>query len=315
MGSERYVATLTPGDLFRDWLVSLYDGRLRDPACRVKVSLIRPASHTVCRYTSEEGDLDVVVKFFAEPTGRNREYDPARAMKREYRMLKMAQKAQVPVAGPVAVNRTFNCALVTTYVPGTPLGTHIKNRSSLSSRLSAVAGVMRRLHARSSSSYEKTREFSTFHDVLDQVGLPDDDRDRFNRLLGEWWRSGDLDRRRGCMIHRDATPANYLFTEDGVTAIDFESAWTRAHPVHDLGILCAEMKNLFRKRYGDPGAAEPYVGHFLREYAGSTDEFEAITTAFPFFMAEGYLRTARLKVDDGDRRWLIREAERCLKRR
>lgn len=304
---------ISPGDPFRDWLVSLFDGQVRDPACCLTVSQIRPASHMVCRCTSEGRDLDVVVKFFAEPTGKFREYDPERAMKREYRMLIKAQRAGVPVARPVAVNKTFKCALVTIYVPGTPLGTDITDCSSLYSRLSAVARVMRLLHARRSSSYEKVREFSTFHDVLGQVELSQRKRGRFNDLLGAWWHSGDLDRRRGCMIHRDATPANYLFQGEQVTAIDFESAWTRAHPVHDLGVFCAEMKFLFRGRHGDPNAAEPYIGHLLREYASSSAEFEGVTAALPFFMALGYLRTARLDLGENDRRWLIKEAERCLR--
>jgi aminoglycoside phosphotransferase (APT) family kinase protein len=47
------------------------------------------------------------------------------------------------------------------------------------------------------------------------------------------------------MIHNDAHPANYIFRHERVYALDFESAWEQAHPVHDLGVMAAELKKFF----------------------------------------------------------------------
>lgn len=313
MGHERHVATLYPGDPFRDWIVSVLGARLPDPAAPARVSLISPASHTVCLYRFAGGPA-VVAKFFAEPTGANHRYDPEKAMRSEFRLLKRASEA-VRVAEPLAMNRAFNCALVTAFVQGTPLSASLGEDAGLYDRLTAVAVLLRGLHDLESSRYRKEREFSNFHDVLDQNRLSWEERDHFNRLLGDWWHSGALDRGRGCMIHRDATPANYIFTRDGVTAVDFESAWTGAHPAHDLGVFCAEMKFAFRRGYKNPRAAEPYIGHFLWHYARSPGEFAYITGCVPFYMGLGYLRIARLVTTREERDWLLQEAMLCLKRR
>jgi len=310
---ERHLATLHQGDPFRDWLVSVLDGRLPDPSAPAEVSLIRPASHTVCRYRFAGGPA-VVAKFFAEPTGANHCYDPEKAMKSEFRLLRRAGKV-VRVAEPLAMRREFNCVLVTAFVPGTPLSACLGDDPALYGRLTGVATLLRRLHDLESSRYRKEREFSNVHDVLDQNRLSGEEREYFNRLLGDWWHSGALDRDRGCMIHRDATPANYLFTNDGVVAIDFESAWTDAHPAHDPGIFCAEMKFAFRRRCGNPDAAEPYIGHFLWNYARSPEEFAYITGCVPFYMGLGYLRMARLAPPREEREWLLQEAMLCLRRR
>jgi aminoglycoside phosphotransferase (APT) family kinase protein len=310
---ERHVSTLHQGDPFRDWLASVLDGRLPDPSAPARVSLIRPASHTVCLYRFPGGPA-VIAKFFAEPTGANHRYDPEKAMKSEFRLLRRARKA-IPVAEPISMRKEFNCVLVTSFVPGTPLSACLRDDPALYGHLTGVAALLRNLHLLETSPFRKEREFSNIHDVLDQNRLPADEREHFNRLLGAWWHSGDLDRDRGCMIHRDATPANYIFSKDGIVAIDFESAWTGAHPVHDPGIFCAEMKFAFRRLYGNPDAAEPYIGHFLWNYARSRDEFAYVTRCVPFYMGLGYLRMARLVPSREERDWLLQEAMLCLKRR
>lgn len=313
MRRERHVATLFPGDHFRDWLVSVLDGRLPDRNAPAEVSLIRPASHTVCLYRFPGGPA-VIAKFFAEPTGANRLYDPGKAMESEFRLLKRARQV-VMVPEPLAIRRDFNCVLVTSFVSGTPLTACLRDEPTFYDRLTGVAGLLRDLHDRASSSFRKEREFSNVHDVLDQNRLPAGDREHFNRLLGDWWYSGELDRNRGCLIHRDATPANYIFSKNGVVAIDFESAWADAHPVHDLGVFCAEMKFSFFRRYGSPDTAEPYIGHFLWQYARSPDEFAYVTRCVPFYMGLGYLRIARLDLPRPARDWLLKEARLCLTRR
>lgn len=315
MRRERHVGTLAAGDPFRDWLVSVIDGRIRHADAPAEVYLVRPASHTVCRYDFRGEGVSVISKFFAEPTGTNHRFDPEKAMNTEYRMLTMARQ-RIPVPEPIAARASYHCALVTGYVRGRPLLRFLRDDPALYDRLTAVASLLRRLHGTETEGYNLEREFSSFHDVLGQVSLLSEERDRFDRLLGRWWDEGTLQRSRGCMIHRDATPANYLFGDKGVVAVDFESAWTDAHPAHDLGILCSEIRYAFRRRYGDAGRAEPYLGHFLWHYAaGSEATFRYVTDCVPFYMALGYLRIARLAVGNREIEWLKKEALACLKHR
>lgn len=311
MASQRHVDTLEPGNVFRDWLVYKFEDRLHNNRCKVRVYKI-PASHTVCRYEFVGEDFGVVSKFYAEPTGGNRNYNAKRAMDREFEKLQKVERL-IDISRPLARSKKFNCALVTEYVKGKPLNRYIKSEDGLYDRLTAVAQLLRRLHDNTATEYRKDREFARFHRVLDQAGLSRHARNKYNYLLGDWWYSSRLDRSGGCMIHNDAHPANYIFKNDRVYALDFESAWNRAHPVHDLGVVAAELKKFFGWNEKGAERAEPYIGHFLWHYSHNENEFHEITQALPFFMAEGLLRMARWKGESQERDYVIREANACLR--
>ena len=115
------------------------------------------------------------------------------------------------------------------------------------------------------------------------------------------------------MIHNDAHPANYIFKHNRVYALDFESAWEQANPVHDLWVVAAEMKKFFGWNEKGVERAEPYIGHFLWHYSHSENEFHEITQALPFFMSMGLLRMARWKGESHERNYVLREAKACLK--
>ena len=311
MSSQSFVGTLEPGNVFRDWLAHKFEDRLDNDKCKVRVYKI-PASHTVCRYEFEGQDFGVVSKFYAEPTGGNRDYNAKRAMNREFEELKKAEKI-INISRPLARNKKFNCALVTEYVKGKPLNKYIGNEDDLYDRLTAVAHLLRRLHDNTATEYRKDKEFARFHRVLDQMGLHGHAREKYNHQLGDWWYSSCLDRIRGCMIHNDAHPANYIFRSDRVYAIDFESAWENAHPVHDLGVVAAELKKFFGWNKRGAERAEPYIGHFLWNYSHSENEFYKITKALPFFMSMGLLRMARWKGESQERDYVVKEANACLR--
>jgi len=308
---EKEVGVLREGDIFREWLIDKIGGRIGNPRCKVIVSLLKPASHTVCKYRFVGEDYAVVAKFFAEPKGKETHYDARKAMDNEYRILKKVAKV-IPIAHPVACNADFHCVLVTEYVNGRPLLHSLKEERRPFRRFATVAQMHRKLHSHTCGGYDKTRVFSTFHDVLGKVYLSDAERRHFDDLLGRWWHSGMLDRDHGCMIHRDATLANYIFSNNHAFAVDFESAWEHAHPVHDLGILCAELKHFFALQKHDADLAEPYIRHYLWKYCMNDDEFEYVTNILPFFMAMGYARIARLDMPKEYRNILIRAAMACL---
>ncbi len=309
--ASHHVNTLSPGDPFRDWLVKEVVGdRLKNKSCLVDV-FKHNSSHTVCKYQFRGEHLSVVAKFFAEPTGRMKDYNPYKGMMNEYRNLKKAASI-INVAKPLAVNKKFNCVLVTEHIPGKPLGWYLNNEKDLYEKLAAVAHMLRQLHENTKSSYYKENEFRNYHEVLDHLKLDYNTRETFNKLLGEWWYSSLLDREYGCMIHRDVNLSNYIFCKGKPYAIDFESSWLQAHPVRDLGILTAEIKNEFERHKGGGWKAEPYIGNFLWEYSRDEKDFTYITRVLPFFMSIGLLRSARLHQGDY-RNYLINEARECLK--
>ena len=311
MALQERVGTLKPGDVFRDWLVHKFDDRIHNDRCKVRVYKIS-ASHTVCRYEFEGEDFGVVSKFYDEPIGGNRNYNAMRAMDREFEKLKKVEGI-IDVSRPLAKNKKFNCALVTEYVKGKSLNRYINSEDGLYDRLTAVAQLQRRLHYKTETTYRKDKEFARFHRILNQVGLYGHAREKYNHLLGEWWDSSRLDRSRGSMIHNDAHPANYIFKHDRVYALDFESAWEQAHPVHDLGVVAAELKKFFGWNRKGADRAEPYIGHFLWHYSNSENEFHEIAQALPFFMSMGLFRMARWKDQSWEREYVLREAKACLK--
>jgi serine/threonine protein kinase len=309
--ANSHVNTLYPGDPFRDWLVEEVVGnRIRDKKCRVEVFKYN-SSHTVCRYQFKGEHFSVMAKFFAEPTGKLKAYNSYKGMMNEYRNLKKASSI-INVAKPLAVNKDFNCVLITEHIPGKSLGWYLKREEDLYEKLAAVAQMLRQLHDNTqSATYNKENEFRNYHDVLDHLQLDNSTRETFNNLLGEWWYSSWLDRECGCMVHRDVTPSNYIFCKGKPYALDFESSWYEAHPVRDLGILTAELKNEFELHKGGGWKAEPYIGNFLWKYSRGEKDFFYITRILPFFMSIGLLRSARLHQSDY-RNYLIREALECL---
>jgi aminoglycoside phosphotransferase (APT) family kinase protein len=309
---QKRVGYLKPGNEFRDWLAEILADRLCNRNCTVQVYRIAPASHVVCRYELVGEGFSVVAKFFGEPTGAISLYDPEKAMRNEYHRLSYAGE-RIHVPRPLAMRSDYHAVLVTEYIDGTPLHDILKTERRLYSRLTEVARLLKQLHGTTRRYCNREREFAYFHKLLDQNGFSKSHREQFNRLLGEWWYSPRIDPDTGCMIHGDATPANYIYSHGKVYAIDFESAWRHSHPMHDLGVLCAEMKAFFMRARGDGRAAEPYIGHLLWQYSNRDEgEFHRNIGVLPFFMALGYMRISRLPWRKAEHDYLLREAEACL---
>ena len=98
------------------------------------------------------------------------------------------------------------------------------------------------------------------------------------------------------LVHGDATPSNLLFGRGlSVIAIDLERM-KRADRVFDLGRIAGELQHYFLQG-GNKHAAEPFIGHFLWEYACHFPDrgraFRSITGRLPFQMALTLLRIAR----------------------
>jgi hypothetical protein len=116
--------------------------------CNVRVFTISLAYHIVCRYEFIGEGYSVVAKFYAEPTGWKRSYNPAKAMEREFQMLRKIERI-IDVPRPIALRKDFSCVLVTEYIPGKPFYRFMKTENGLYDRLTAVAHMLRKLHDKS----------------------------------------------------------------------------------------------------------------------------------------------------------------------
>ena len=120
------------------------------------------------------------------------------------------------------------------------------------------------------------------------------------------------------LVHGDATPSNLLFGRGlSVIAIDLERM-TRADRVFDLGRIAGELQHYFLQATGNKAGAEPFIGHFLWEYACHFPDrhraFRSITGRLPFQMALTLLRIARNSwVSAHHRRRLVEEAKIILR--
>ncbi|RPJ74534.1 MAG: aminoglycoside phosphotransferase family protein, partial [Alphaproteobacteria bacterium] len=252
----------------------------------------------------------VIAKFFAISTGKIKKYDSYSLMKKEYEDLKKVRKI-INVPEPIAINRDFNCVLVSKYVPGKPLFWYFKHRRELKEKLELVADMLRKLHGSTQAYYDKEGEFSKFNYILYHLKISRHIRREYKRLLGKWWHSSLLDINNGCMIHNDSTPANYVFHRGRPFFLDFELASRHGHFACDLGILCAELKYYFARK-GSSRGAEPYIHHFLKHYSRDEEEFHKITRVVPFYMAYGLLRIALFKSNSSYSDYPLREAKKCL---
>ncbi|MFP4654468.1 MAG: aminoglycoside phosphotransferase family protein [Methanohalobium sp.] len=297
--------------VFRGWLIHELGDKINHKNCEVDVFEIVPASHTVCRYKFRGEKYSVVGKFFAEPKGKIKKYDYQKAMMNEFKKLEKI-KDVVNISRPIAVNKHFNCVMITEYISGKPLSWYFEHDQFVKKHLSEVSKLLRKLHENKQNYYNKKRDFADFHQVLNNLHLGHSKRDDFNRLLGEWWYSSRIEQKHGSMIHQDATLVNYIFSHGKPHAIDFESSLYNANYIRDLGVLCAEIKNHHALR-GDDKKAEPYIRHFLKSYSKDEGELYRIESTLPFFMSYGLLREARICHDYGHRDYLIREAINYLK--
>jgi thiamine kinase-like enzyme len=310
MATFKYIKTVKPGNKFRDWLVEVLAHRIQNKDCEVSVFKLSHASHRVCKYEFNGEKLSVIAKFFAIPTGRIKKYDSYGLMKKEYANLKEARKV-IDAPEPIAINKDFNCVLVSKYVSGRPLFWYFKHRRDLKEKLNLIADMLRKLHDNTQAYYAKKEEFLKFSDILNHLKISRHLKREFKHLLGKWQRSSLLDINKGCMIHNDSTPVNFIFHNGRPFLLDFELASRHGHFACDLGILCAELKYYFARK-GRSLDAEPYINNFLKHYSKNAEELHRITRVIPFYMAYGMLRIAIFKSDSASSDYTLKEAKKYL---
>jgi serine/threonine protein kinase len=290
------------------------------------------ASNNVCFYKDRRSQARVIGKFF----GTNRSPQSAfHLMEQEFHNLKKMRGmgfCRYPhyIARPLGRNANLDCLLVVEFCYGTPLHDFIVKsiregaRESLFQKLTALAYFLATLHKRTANGLriEFNKACSYFDKLVKQL--------KARGYIGtneslEFYRLKDRYREEGCMwedqqvvVHGDVTPTNILFG-DGlwVIVIDLERM-KLADRAFDLGSVAGELKHFFMQYAGNKTLAEPFIGHFLWEYAchfpHRQSAFASITRRIPFYMSLNLLRIARnFWISYKHRMRLLKETKKILR--
>ncbi|MGD9607998.1 MAG: phosphotransferase [Desulfovibrionaceae bacterium] len=332
---RQYIGHLSPGDplyayLGQAILPLVAPDAGQDPRWRVfRVSLVSD----VYLYEDKWSGARVVGKFYARARGLNGSGAP-QTCGHEYAILtglRAAGLAAPPdyVVRPLGCNAELGELLVVEFLAGEQLDAVIDaaardgRTERLYRKLAFLARFFARLHNHTaggaSVDFGRTRAYA--ERVVDYLAVKDvistRRAARLRRLIAAHAAKPVLWQDWQVLVHGDATPSNFLFGRgETVMAIDFERAH-RDDRVYDVGRLCGELKHCFMQDTGDPDRAEPFIGHFLWEYAGHFPDrqraFAAVTARLPFHLGLTLLRIARNGWLDSDYRGrLVREATSIL---
>ncbi len=292
------------------------------------------ASNHVYLYEDRRSQIRLIGKFFGDVSDRSPQ-TAFRGMEREFNNLNYLRGIGFTgyphyVARPLSRNASLNCVLVEEFCYGTPLNDFILNaiwkgeRETLFRKLTALAYFLATLHNRTATGdrVDFNRDCSYFDRIMEQLTnwghMGWDEAQEFCQLKDRWRERGIMWEDNQVLVHGDVTPTNILFG-DGlwVIAIDLERM-KRADRVFDAGRVAGEIKHFFMQYTGDPGLAEPFIGHFLWEYAchfpDRENTFASITRRVPFYLGLTLLRIARNSWIAGKyRRQLLDEAGRTLR--
>ena len=264
----------------------------------------------------------VVGKFFVSDGHATAE--AIQRMQQEYDNLQLARSyglAGYPhhVVRPLGTNAWLNSILVEEYSKGVPLSAFVSDAihqgqsQPLYEKLTALAYFLATLHNRTADG--QGVDFHQDCAYLDRLVRTL----QAKQVIGAWeadelrmWEDNQV------LVHGDATPSNLLFGPGlSVIAIDLERM-TRADRAFDLGRITGELQHYFLQASGQKQDAEPFIGHFLWEYACHFPDreraFRSITGRLPFQQALTLLRIARNSwVSAAQRRRLVEEAKITLR--
>lgn len=330
---KEYLGHLSPHDPLHPYLVHdvLPQMGVRNSPVDFRVFSMKYSK--VYLYEECHSRTQVVGKFFVKNVHATAE--ATQRMQQEFENLQLLRGYGLSgyphlVVRPLGTNAWLNSILVEEYSAGIPLGVFVNNAihqgqsQPLFEKLTALAYFLATLHNRTANG--QGVDFHQDCDYLDRlvrklqikqvIGAMDADelywlRDLW-RAKPRMWEDNQV------FVHGDATPSNLLFGRGlSVIAIDLERM-KRADRVFDLGRIAGELKHYFLQATGNKHAAEPFIGHFLWEYACHFPDrdraFRSITGRLPFQMALTLLRIARNSwVSASQHQRLIEEAKIILR--
>ena len=271
-------------------------------------------SNAVFEFEDRVSCAKVIGKFYGRP-GVPASGDVMNRMFREYRAIERMREIGLD-RHPHQVIRVFAAvpeiggALFLEHLDGETLGVVLdavaqgkQSSGDLYARLTALAYFLATMHNR--TAREELVAFATdvkylrkLTRTLRELGHLGESTDREFRALGDRWMGfGPMWEDQMVLLHGDATPANFLFRSGmWVGGIDFE----RSHfgdRSYDVGRIAGELQHAFLRHRNSRRAAEPFIGHFLWEYACHFPDrhaaFAHICSRTPFHLATTLLRIAR----------------------
>jgi len=323
---EAYLGKLEYSDPLYEILSRIFHG-VKEPAFSVK----QISSHRVFQYTEEKSRVALVGKFFRLDDPKE---ERVLRIKGEYDNLHTIRGYGFDtyphyVVRPLSREERIGLALVEEFIHGKDLDHYLKKAlygegESLKKRLSRLAGFLYALHEKTETGRTVDLEsvcvyFQKIFNKLERQKIISDSGKRgYLKLMDRWLNRSLLQDAKDVIVHGDATPTNFIFTEKGdVVAIDLERM-KNADAIFDIGMVCGEIKHAFLWRSGNSYESEPYIRYFLKSYALHFPDpeiaFKAITIRNPFYMALTELRIARNGYLDWNyRKRLAFEAQECLK--
>jgi aminoglycoside phosphotransferase (APT) family kinase protein len=293
-------------------------------------------SNEVYMYEEKHSTAQVVGKFFAR-NGHSGSHVPetCQRMEQEFHNLHLMRSYGLVgyphyVVRPLGYNGWLNSLLVEEYCGGQSLSNVItdailyRQPDRLYEKLTALAYFLATFHNRTANGYGVNfNEDCTYLDRLvrklsKKQFISWDEIHEFSWLRDRWREQPRMWEDQQVLVHGDATPSNFLFGHGlSVIGIDLERM-KRADRVFDIGRITGELQHFFLRITGNKYAAEPFIGHFLWEYAchfpNRDSAFRSISGRMPFQMGLTLLRIARNSWISPDyRRWLIEEAKITLR--
>lgn len=281
-------------------------------------------------FREKRGGMEVVGKFFQ--WGKIDTNTATRRMEREYRNLMTVLKLGMD-GGDFRVTRAYGrnpdlmAGLFTEKAMGKDLDHYLDRaitkgqQKRLHKKVERLAQWMACLHGRSErkmgANYQLAREYleKLLSSLSRGEALSRKLETSIRNHASRWWASSPP-KDQEVLVHGDATPTNFFFFGDRVTAIDLERL-KEADRCWDLGFAAAELKHYYLWKGGHRWQAEPFIETFLKTYAqalGIPGTFERITCKLPLYMALGLLRIARNPwLPQEYRETIIHEAKECLK--
>jgi serine/threonine protein kinase len=332
--SKQYVGHLAAGDPLHGYLCDciLPQVGVAGPAADFRVFSMK--SSRVYLYEEKHSRALLVGKFF-DGKGTRDGGEATHRMQQEFENLQLLRGYGLNgsphlVVRPLGANVWINSVLVEEYCTGVSLSSvihgaiHQNAEQRLYSKLTALAYFLATLHNRTANGYGV--DFAEDCRYLDRLVLKlrhqhtigAGEADELYWLRDRWREQPRMWEDQQVLVHGDATPSNFLFGHDlHVVAIDLERM-RRADRVFDVGRIAGELQHFYLQATGNKYAAEPFIGHFLWEYACHFPDrdraFRSITGRVPFQMGLTLLRIARNSwIGEWHRRRLVEEAKIILR--
>jgi aminoglycoside phosphotransferase (APT) family kinase protein len=334
--SRTYLGRLAEKDPLHRYLQYDIQPQLNASSGRVQYRVFRlNGSNDVYLYEDRYSGTKVVGKFFL--SSRKRDVDgAARRLSTEFDNLCVMRDYGLTgyphhVVRPLGRNYGLNALLVTEHCEGELLSDVIqaviqnKDYGRLYYKLTALAYFLSTLHNRTAIGvgvdfHQDCGYMDRLINKLREINaIGWDESHELYWLRDQWCHQPRMWEDQQVHVHGDATPENFMFG-GGLSVVAFDLERTkRADRVFDTGRIAGELKHFFLRATGNKYAADPFIGHFLWEYAchfpDRESAFRSITGRTPFYMGITLLRISRNTwVEPEYQRRLINEAKECLRR-